>query len=564
MTFSNWRKNLRLPALDYRLALVAVVLYFTLAFNWVLLRHFYAILTKMQDYDPLFAATAPLVVIFALTLVFVPFSFRYIFKPAMVFFIVTAAIVNYAMQHYGIVFDKAMFTNFADTYPAEALSYVSGNSVFWVVATGILPAAILIAMPIKYPRSVFVGLGQRLVILTLVLACTGLLGAGYYKNYASIGRNNKILGKEAMPFNYVVAGIQYGKMQYRAHFIPFQTIGEDAKHHPAAGKPNLVFLVIGETARAENVELDGYKRDTSPFTRTIPGLVSFEHVSSCGTATAISVPCMFSDMTRANFDGTYASKRENLLDVVAKTGVSVFWKENDGGCKGVCDRIPNIELSSDMYPDLCNGHTCLDAAMLQDIDPEMAKMKPGDKLMVFHIIGSHGPTYYQRYPENFRTFTPDCPRSDIENCSHQELVNSYDNSLRYTDYVISQLIAKLQSLSNNYNPSLLYVSDHGESLGENGLYLHGAPYMLAPSQQTHVPMFMWMAKQTEQSKNIDPACVGKTAKDDTYSQDNLFSTVLGLLDISTSLYQTNQDILAKCEKPGTRTAANSSTLPVMQ
>lgn len=564
MNFSSWRKNLRFPAIDYRIALIVTVLYFTATFNWVLLRHFYSILSQMDEYDPIFAATAPFVVILALTLVFVPFSFKYVLKPALVFFIVTGAVANYAMQHYGIVFDRAMFTNFAETYPAEALSYVSGSSVMWIFLTGILPAILLIAVPLKYPKTIFAGLAQRLVILTVVLAVTGLLGVGYFKNYASVGRNNKILGKEAMPFNYVVAGIQYGKMQYKAHFIPFQKIGEDAKRQPSFGKPNLVFLVIGETARAENVALDGYKRDTSPFTRDIPGLVSFQNVSSCGTATAISVPCMFSDMTHANFDGSHAAKRENLLDIVARTGVSVFWKENDGGCKGVCDRVPNIELSPDMYPDLCNGHSCLDAAMLEDIDPEMAAMKAGDKLMVFHIIGSHGPTYYQRYPDDFRAFTPDCPRSDIENCSSEELVNSYDNSIRYTDYIISQMIAKLQSLSSDYNTSLLYVSDHGESLGENGLYLHGAPYVFAPSQQTHVPMFMWMAKQTAESKNIDTSCVSDTAQNDAYSQDNLFSTVLGLFDVSTSLYQADHDILAKCETPGTHTASNNPAQPIVQ
>ncbi|ELO4999954.1 sulfatase-like hydrolase/transferase [Escherichia coli] len=204
---------------------------------------------------------------------------------------------------------------------------------------------------------------------------------------------------------------------------------------------------------------------------------------------------MFSDMTRGDFSRKAAVSTENVLDILHRTGISVLWKENDGGCKGVCNRLPVVSMNAVGNKKLCNGRTCYDGVLLDNVDENITPLTGNDKMIVFHMIGSHGPTYFERYSEEHRFFVPDCPRSDIENCTNEELVNTYDNTIRYTDYVLSEMIKKLKEYSDKYRTVLLYVSDHGESLGEYGVYLHGTPYKMAPDQQTQVPLLLWMSPE---------------------------------------------------------------------
>lgn len=161
-------------------------------------------------------------------------------------------------------------------------------------------------------------------------------------------------------------------------------------------------------------------------------------------------------------------------------------------------------------------------------------------------MGSHGPAYFQRYPQNFAYFKQDCKRADIENCTQQQLINTYDNTIRYTDYVLAQTITHLKQFENQYNVALIYLSDHGESLGENGIYLHGFPYSIAPKEQTHIPLMLWLSGGYKTAQHLDEACLKREALQDHYSQDNVFDTVLGSLDISTRIYRKNEDILANC------------------
>jgi lipid A ethanolaminephosphotransferase len=267
---------------------------------------------------------------------------------------------------------------------------------------------------------------------------------------------------------------------------------------------------------------------------------------------------MFSPMDHANYDGEAARHSESLMDVLSRAGVKVLWKDNDEGCKGVCDRIPTIEILPKDFPEDCALGTCFDEVMLRNLDQEVSD-KAQNQLIAFHLMGSHGPTYYKRYPEAHRAFGPDCPRSDIENCTAEELVNTYDNTIRYTDYVVAQLVEKLKTYQDRFNTVLLYVSDHGESLGEGGLYLHGAPYVFAPDEQTHVPMMMWMSQGYQTAQEIEADCLGAAAQNAAFSHDNLFSTVLGAMNVSTALYQQQKDILATCSRPVIETALETGS-----
>jgi lipid A ethanolaminephosphotransferase len=540
--------ELLMPVL-FRMKVIPLVLLLAVVFafllNWPVLLHFYDILTHLEHVKIGFIISIPLVLVAALNFVFIPFSIRFLLKPFFALLLVTSSMVSYSTLKYKVMFDQTMIQNILETNPQEAHSYLNGSIILWLLLTGVLPAILLFLIKIEYPSKWYNGMIYRLLSMAVSLALIAGIAVLYYQDYASVGRNNSTLNKEIIPTNYVHSTARYLQDTYFTTKEPFQTLGDDAKRLANKEKPTLMFLVIGETARSQNFSMNGYSRDTNAFTSLAGGVISFTDVHSCGTATAVSVPCMFSNMNRTEYDGRKASNSENLLDVVQKTGVSLLWKENDGGCKGVCSRIPTIEIKPTDNAKLCDGKTCYDEVMLENLDEEMAKMA-GDKLVSFHMIGSHGPTYYQRYPAEHRHFMPECARSDIENCTQEQLVNTYDNTIRHTDHVLAQMIEKLKKYSDRYNTVLLYVSDHGESLGENGLYLHGTPYKLAPEQQTHIPMQLWMSPGFIAEKHINMTCLQNDAANNEYSHDNLFSSVLGLWDISTSVYHPDRDLFRAC------------------
>ena len=277
------------------------------------------------------------------------------------------------------------------------------------------------------------------------------------------------------------------------------------------------------------------------------GVTSFQDVTSCGTATALSVPCMFSSLKRENYDKQIAANQDNLLDILQRAGVDIFWKENDGGHKGVASRVKKEVIDRGSSHPLCNGKTCYDMVLLDNFSNNVASLKD-NRLIALHLIGSHGPTYYQRYPADFKVFMPDCPRSDIENCEVDEIVNTYDNTIFYTDYVISQTIEKLKTLEPEFNTALFYISDHGESLGENGVFLHGIPYLFAPDTQKKVPLMTWFSECFSREKGINTNCLTEKAKTGSYSQDNVFHSILGIMDVETSVYDQSLDIFSNCRQ----------------
>ncbi|MFM5160158.1 MCR-3-related phosphoethanolamine--lipid A transferase [Aeromonas veronii] len=532
-----------------RIKVVPFVLLLALVFafllNWPVLLHFYDILSNIEHFKIGFVVSIPFLLVAALNFVFMPFSIRFLMKPFFAFLFVTGSIASYTMMKYRVLFDGDMIQNIFETNQSEAFAYVNAPIIIWVILTGLLPAALIFFVKIEYASAWYKGIAQRLLSMFFSLVIVGIIAALYYQDYASIGRNNQTLNREIVPANFMYSTSKYLYRRYMAEPIPFVTLGDDATRVTKKDKPTLMFLVVGETARGKNFSMNGYEKDTNPFTSKSGGVISFNDLRSCGTATAVSVPCMFSNMGRKEFDDNRARNSEGLLDVLQKTGISIFWKENDGGCKGVCDRVPNIEIEPKDHPKFCDKNTCYDEVVLQDLDSEIAQMK-GDKLVGFHLIGSHGPTYYKRYPDAHRQFTPDCPRSDIENCTDEELTNTYDNTIRYTDFVIGEMIAKLKTYEDKYNTALLYVSDHGESLGALGLYLHGTPYKFAPDDQTRVPMQVWMSPGFTKEKGVDMACLQQKAADTRYSHDNIFSSVLGIWDVKTSVYEKGLDIFSQC------------------
>lgn len=522
--------------------------YFTLILNYPFFRESWKVLNSIENVKTGFIVSIPLFVLFALNILFSLFTIKYVSKPIFIALILTSSLVAYAGLTYGTVFDYGMIKNSAQTNMSEASSYLNASLMICFLLTGIIPAYFIARAKIIY-RPLLKEVLSKFAVISLSLLGLLIIAFFYYQDYAAVGRNNKFLQKYIVPTQYVWSGYKYVKETYFTTPLVYQQLGLDAKKAlpSTVTKPQMTVMVLGETARAMNYQYNGYSRDTNPFTAS-EGIISFRHVSSCGTATAVSVPCMFSFMGRKNYDESRAETQDNVLDVIHRAGLNVQWIDNDSGCKGVCARVPTLNIDIKTKSPLCDGTYCFDEVMLPELKRLLAEAKGKDTLIALHLIGSHGPTYYRRYPASHRIFTPDCERSDIQNCSHDELVNTYDNTIAYTDYMLSQVIALLKANSGEYNTSMLYMSDHGESLGEKGLYLHGTPYALAPEEQTHVPGLLWLSDTYVKERQVDTECLRKEAQSKQVSQDYLSHSLLSLTGVATSTYKPELDLISGCRK----------------
>ncbi|RVU74742.1 phosphoethanolamine transferase EptA [Pantoea dispersa] len=523
-------------------------LFFAFVLNALFLLRAWEIIPYTRVHDYLFAASMPVVLVAAFYLIFSLLAWPWIRKPLLIVLILASAAANYFMHSFGTVIDTNMIENVFESNAQETGALMSRNYVIWMLLMGILPVALVCSVRISNRQRWWWNLLQRLASALGAVLVILLMAVLFYKDYASLIRNNKGLVKMITPANIVSGTGHYVDQRYLQGSQALVKIGEDAKKGPlitAGSKKTLVVLVVGETARAENFSLGGYARDTNPQLKK-QQVIYYPNASSCGTETAISVPCMFSNMPREHYDANLAHHQEGVLDVLAHAGVSVLWRENDGGCKGACDRVPHTDMTQWQLPQYCHDGFCLDDVLLHRFDNYVDSLH-NDGIIVLHQMGSHGPAYFKRYPAAFQRFTPTCDSNQIQDCDHQALVNTYDNSLLYTDDMLSRTIDKLKGLSDRFNVALVYLSDHGESLGEHGMYLHGAPYLFAPSQQTHIPLLLWMSPGYAAAYHIDQACLRQQAAETAVSQDNLFHTVLGLFNIQTQQYQPQLDMIKSCQ-----------------
>ncbi|MDE1337921.1 phosphoethanolamine transferase [Vibrio aestuarianus] len=526
-----------------------LALYFVVIVNLPVYSALSDVLSKLDGVKIGFVISIPIFFLATFNFLFNLFSWPWLTKPFFALLILLSAAVSYAGFNYGTLFDSDMIANIVETDSSEAGSYFSLYSLVWMIGMGIIPALLLIITPIQKNKSFFNLILRKLTSMAISLVVIGTVAMMYYQDYASVGRNNSYLRQLIIPTQLVYSIGKYVHRTYLATPIIYREIGLDAKQTPqalsaATDKPTLVVFVLGETARSQNYQLNGYSRPTNSYTKAL-NVISFQDVSSCGTATAVSVPCMFSSFTRDNYSRQAADNQDNFLDILKRAQVGLFWIENDGGDKNVAKNIDKIEIDRSRVDEQCNGQTCYDMAMLENFEKNIDKMQ-GNRMLLMHLIGSHGPTYFQRYPQNKKVFQPDCPRADIENCTVEQIINTYDNTILYTDYVIAQTIEKLKTLEDKYNTALIYISDHGESLGENGLFLHGMPYGLAPEYQTQVPMIFWTSPGFEREKSLNTTCLRNNAQQKTYSQDNLFHSMLGIMDITTEVYNPHMDLFANC------------------
>lgn len=464
-------------------------------------------------------------------------SYKRTVKPVVIALLMLSSFAAYFMDAYGVMIDNGMLINAIQTDVNESLGLLNLKLIAYVAILGVLPSVIVYKLNIQYhnlKKELTTKLAMLLSALVLIASTIVLFGG----NYASFFREHKQLRQYTNPTFWIYSVGKLSKSMLANSQREVVKVGVDATidDHP---RKRIVIMVVGEAARWDHFSLNGYKRETNPLLKN-EEIINLSNVFSCGTSTAHSVPCMFSMRDRDRFDLDDANYEENVVDVLNHTGkVAILWRDNNSNSKGVADRVAFEDYKNPQNNTVCTPE-CRDEGMLVGLDEYIKKNKDKDILIVLHQMGNHGPEYFKRYPKEFEKFTPVCETNQLEKCTDEQITNAYDNAILYTDDFLVKTIKFLETYDTNYDVSMVYMSDHGESLGENGIYLHGMPYMFAPEAQKHVGALLWFGKQTKESVPYDQIVQnGKTE----YSQDNLSHTLLGLFGVRTNIYDKQKDIV---------------------
>ena len=480
-----------------------------------------------------FLGSLALVLLGVLLLLIALLGYRWTLKAVLVLFIMTAAITSHFTDTYGTVYDTTMLQNALQTDHAESKDLMSVGFIVRVLLLGVLPSIFIIRQRLVFPP-LKKSLGQRALVWLTSLGLIAVPILAFSQHYASFFREHKPLRMYSNPIAPIysmgkLASIEYKKFAAPKHVIPH---ADDAVQvsKPDSRKPKLIVMVVGETARADHISFNGYARDTFPQLAKVSGLTNFSNVTSCGTSTAYSVPCMFSYVGMKDYDVDSAPYQENVLDTLHRLGIGVLWRDNNSDSKGVMDRLPSANYVNYKIADnnpICDTNSykeCRDVGMLVGLD-EYVKTQTGDTLIVLHQMGNHGPAYFKRYDDAFAKFTPVCESNELAKCAPKQVINAYDNALLATDDFLTKTIDWLKAYDDSREVAMLYVSDHGESLGEKGVYLHGMPNAFAPNEQRQVPAFFWAGAN---------ANLHAVAGDSTLSHDAITPTLLKLFDVKSS------------------------------
>ena len=568
------------PALGAGTLLVVVVAYLVIALN----ARFWGIVFASPGLAGVHGAKVIVAVgaaLFALTLLMLlPLSLRWTFRPGLAVVLLLAAAAAFFIGDYGAVIDRHALASVYATDAREAGEWLSLRMLLFIAGFGALPAAMLWWVRIDWrsvPRELWSRIKLGALAFVLLAVAAGMAG----KDVASLLRNRMELRHIANPFALLAANLSYLDHARDAD-RPFMRIATDARRGATlapSSRPVVLVLAIGESMRAASLDLNGYTRDTDVDLHPLP-IVNFGHVSSCGTNTATSLPCMFSELGRDAYDDAEAKHRENLLDVLERAGYDVLWIDNNTGSKGLAARAKEMSAAEGATPASCNADGCHDGVLVDRLRSVLPTIHR-DTVIVVHLLGSHGPAYHARYPAAFSVFQPECRTNELQRCSDAQLRNTYDNTVLYTSHVlagIASLLGETRTLIDRLPPqalrclalrghagdascpplpapaptadpgidaAMLFVSDHGESLGEKGLYLHGAPYAIAPDEQTHVPMLLWTSSGFAARRRLDLDCVRRVA-DRPLSHDHFFHSVLALADVRTRTQKPALDLFAGC------------------
>ena len=515
--------------------IIAVVVFLTVFDNAAFFFHVTEVYPLCQKNLPFLIS---LVLSFAglIMVILLPFCFQYTTKPVLVMILIVTSLTSYFIDSYNTVMDTSMIRNVLNTNLDEVLGLFNPKLVLYFLLFGILPSLAVCRMRIHYLPLKWESFA-RIGLLLVITSGIPVLIFSFGDYYSSFFREYKSLRFYANPGYYLYSIGKYVDEHFTSGNHALTPLGLDARVPESETRRKLVIFVVGEAARFDRFSLNGYKRETNPLLKKA-GVISFTNFWSCGTSTAVSVPCMFSRYRHNQFTAEKGLSSENILDVLSHAGVNVLWLDNNSSAKGIADRVSYVSYRSTDVNQICDEE-CRDEGMLVNLQDYINRQAGGDIFIVLHQMGNHGPDYYKRYPANFEKFTPVCRSNLLEECSSREINNAYDNAILYTDYFLSRVIELLTENSRSFETAMFYVSDHGESLGEHGIYLHGLPYILAPETQLHIPAIMWVGKKFNGFNTV----YLKKIRNKKYSHDNIFHTILGLLGIRTSVYDSSMDII---------------------
>ena len=436
---------------------------------------------------------------------------RYFGKALLVIFFIVNAIAVYFINTYSVIIDESMIGNILNTNYEESSSYFSIKMIAYVLILGVIPSVYIIKVKI-----IKVPLKQFFKTLALTLLVILLLVIANASNLLWIDKNSKTLGGLAMPWSYTVNISLFYKHKADKNekeiLLPNAIIKDKQK--------SVVILVIGESARSQNFSLYGYTKNTNPLLSKIPNVYHFQ-ANSCATYTTAGVKCI---LEHKNSDELY----EILPNYLYRNNVEVIWRSTNWGEPPL--HIKNIQNKESLKSNSKGNNIEYDEILLNGLKQEILASKKDKILIVLHSSASHGPTYSKKYPPQFETFKPVCNSVELAKCSQAELVNAYDNTIVYTDYLLATIIKELKELPA-YNSAMLFVSDHGESLGENNLYMHGLPMSLAPKVQYEIPFIVWTSEGSQQLKPYK-----------TVTQNHVFHSVLHFLNIASPIYNEELNI----------------------
>lgn len=468
----------------------------------------------------------------ALVLALVCLVSRRLLKPLCMLFAILNACALYFIHAYGILLDKTMMGNVLNTNVAEATTLWHPNLLVYLVAFGLGPCLVLAAIQTR-PIS----------RLRLTGFASLLLVAGVVWIYAAsstwlwIDKHARSIGGLILPWSYTINFVRYKNAQWaltrQAAPLPDARFTNDAK--------TVVILVIGESARARNFSLYGYPRATNPIL-SASGAVPLASTHACATYTTEALLCILSPDEPGM---RLAGATELLPSYLHRHGIDVIWRTNNWGEPPL--KIGTYQRAADLQAN-CQGTMCTHDDLLLSGLARLVRDSASRKVfVVLHQSGSHGPSYATKYPSTFEVFRPVCNSVDLGQCTPESLVNAYDNTILYTDHVVGRAIDLLKSM-DDVSATLLYISDHGESLGEHGLYLHGTPVAIAPEVQTIVPFVVWMSEAFQRRHGVDAARLSRAT---THSHANVFHSVMGAFGMHSSIYVSRLDIYALGARPTT-------------
>lgn len=482
-----------------------------------------------------FLTSLSIVLTSVIILIFTLVSSKYTTKPILIFLLIVSSFASYFMNNYNVVIDPGMIHNIIQTNVRESLDLLSFKLLFYLFLFGLVPAFFIFTAEIEqvsWHKSAITKIkvgGTCVGIVFVMILC-------FSKFYTSFLRDYKPLRYYTNPTYSIYSVVKYISSRLNNSTKVVMPLGEDA-HIPVTDTDReLIILVVGESARADHFSLNGYSRKTNPMLDQ-EDVISLSSVYSCGTSTAYSVPCMFSIFGINQFSESKAQSTENLLDVLNHAGINILWRENNSDSQGVAVRVDFQDYKTHATNSICDIE-CRDEGMLVGLQEYIDEKNGGDIMIILHQMGNHGPAYYKRYPAAFEKFTPVCQTNQFSKCTNEEISNAYDNAILYTDYFLSQVITLLKQNDSHFKTAMFYMSDHGESLGEYGVYLHGLPYAMAPDVQKHVATLFWFGENFDIERNSL-----RQKASQRFSHDNLFHTILGMMEVESEVYEQGMDII---------------------